>query len=331
MSLPNRVIALFLFLSGCAWMPSTFAADGASADQTTIQMNRKANEACYSCHSAAGIKNPPTANVDVGKLKESRLEPEVFNPSDHGVMDCRQCHAKNHYTEYPHAVEGKATTSPCTECHAAKVLRLEPQFNASVHAKNKDLKEKFSCNTCHNVHVNVIQKRLEDPRKIVAQDNHGCLECHNSDAMFSKFAPEDEKQAGAKKKRPDINQIHEWLPNATLHWNSVRCIDCHTPAVAGNKMLSHEILNKDKAEKNCLACHSADSSLKARLYRHMVKEDQEKYGFTNSIFMSSAYVVGAIRNPVLDSVVGGVALVLILGLLIHAVIRVVMAKRRKGK
>lgn len=319
---------MILVLTGAASALPVLAADAAPIDQTTIEQNRKANGACYECHSAAAVKKPPKADLDLSKLKDSSVEPAVFNPSDHGVMNCGECHAKNHYAEYPHAEAGKASTSPCTECHAAKSLRLEPQFNASVHAKNKDLKEKFTCNTCHNVHVNIIQKRLKDPAKIVAQDNHGCLECHNSDQMFAKFAPDGEKTPGTKKKRPDVDQIHDWLPNAKAHWDAVRCIECHTPAVADNKMLSHEILNKDKAEKKCLACHSANSTLKVRLYRHMVKDEQQKYGFTNSVLLSNSYIIGASRHPVLDFIIIALALATLLGVLLHGVIRIVMSARR---
>lgn len=329
MGIRLRSLAVLCLASLLSW--SAFAGSDSAIDTATIDKNRKANEACYTCHSSAGMKKPPRADLDLSKLKDSRLEPEVFNPSDHGVMDCRECHSKTHYNDYPHAEAGKTATSPCTECHAAKVLRLEPQFNASVHAKNKGLKEKFTCNTCHNAHVNVVQKRLKDPTKIVAQDNHGCLECHNSETMFAKFAPDDEKAAGQKKKRPDIDEIHKWLPGTKAHWNAVRCIECHTPAVAENKMLSHEILNKEKAEKKCLSCHSANSSLKTRLYRHMVKDEQQKLGFTNSVILSNSYVIGATRHPLLDSIVLGLTALTLLGVLIHGVIRMVAAKRRQGK
>lgn len=347
----QKIVVLLLLVGG--WGLPVFAASDAPVDQTTVEMNRKANEACYACHSAAGIKKPPKADIDLSKLKESRLEPDVFNPSDHGVMDCRQCHAKNHYTDYPHAEAGKASTSPCTECHAAKSLRIEPQFNASaharnkiaapfdlekeglpqfnasVHAKNKGVKEKFTCNTCHNAHVNVVQKRLRDPRKIVAQDNHGCLECHNSDTIFGKFAPDNEKTPGTRKKRPDIDEIHTWLPNAKAHWDAVRCIECHTPEVAEGKMLSHEILDKERAEKKCVSCHSANSTLKVRLYRHMVKEEQQKYGFTNSVMLSTSYIIGATRHPLLDSTIIALAIATLLGVLVHGAIRIVMTLRRK--
>ncbi|MDP2823163.1 MAG: hypothetical protein Q8O52_10880 [Sulfuritalea sp.] len=316
---------------GGAWiLPAQAGTEAAPIDTATIEKNRKANEACYACHSAAGIAKPPKADVDMSKLKDSRIEPAGFNPSDHGVMDCRECHSKTHYNnDYPHGEAGKNETVACTECHAAKVLRLEPQFNASVHAKVKGVKEKFTCSTCHNAHINIVALRLKDPSKIVAQDNHGCLECHNSDLTFSKFAPDGEKTPGVKRKRPDIDTIHDWLPNTRLHWKAVRCVECHTPEVAAKKMLSHEILNKEKAEKKCVTCHSANSALKVRLYRHMAKDEQQKYGFTNSIILSNSYVIGATRHPVLDSIVIGLVVLTLAGVLAHGVLRIVAALRRK--
>lgn len=326
---PKIVVLVVLGMS--VWiLPAQAASDAASVDTATIEKNRKANEACYACHSAEGIKNPPKAGLDLAvKLKDSHLESGIFNLADHGVMDCRECHDKTHYDGYPHAEIGKKETRNCTDCHAAKVLRLEPQFDASVHAKNKNLREKFTCSTCHNVHINIIQKRLKDPAKIVAQDNHGCLECHNSDLTFSKFAPDGEKTPGVKRKRPDIDTIHDWLPNTKLHWNAVRCVECHTPAMAANKMLSHEILNKEKAEKKCVACHSADSALRTRLYRHIVKDEQQKYGFTNSIILSNSYVIGATRHPLLDGFIMGLVLLTLVGVLGHGVVRILAAIRRQ--
>jgi hypothetical protein len=328
---PRRRITTTLLLAATAWTGAVFAGTDASIDTATIENNRRANESCFACHSAAGIRKPPRADLDLAKLSDSRVEPSVFNPSDHGVMDCRECHSKTHYNDYPHAEVGKNETVGCTDCHAAKVLRLEPQFNASVHARAKGVKDKFTCFTCHNPHINIVQKRLKEPAKIVAQDNRGCLECHNSDETFARFAPEGEKTPGIKKKRPDIDSIHEWLPNTKLHWSAVRCIECHTPEVAPAKMLSHEILNKEKAEKKCLACHSADSALRVRLYRHMVGEEQQKYGFTNSAILSNSYVIGATRNPLLDGIVIGAVLMTLVGVLGHGALRILAAIRRKGR
>lgn len=328
---PRRRTTRVLSLVACVWALAAIARGDTPIDTATIEKNRKANEACFACHSAAGIRNPPRAGLDLDKLRDSRVEPSIANASDHGVMDCRECHSKTHYNDYPHAEAGKASTVGCTDCHAAKVLRLEPQFNASVHARATSVKEKFTCFTCHNPHINIVQKRLKDPAKIVAQDNHGCLECHNSSETFARFAPESEKTPGQKKARPDIDTIHDWLPNTKAHWKAVRCIECHTPEVAEGKMLSHAILNKEKAEKKCLACHSANSTLKVRLYRHMVKDEQQKYGFTNSVILSNSYVIGATRHPLLDSILIGLAGLTLLGVLAHGAIRIIAALRRKGK
>lgn len=329
-ALLNMALSTLIGL-GLLWASAAFAGGDAPIDKATIDKNRKANATCFTCHSAAGVAKPPKADLDLGKLKDSRVEPDVFNPSDHGVMDCRQCHAADHYGDYPHAEAGKSTTSPCTECHAAKVLRLEPQFNASVHARTEGVKEKFTCDTCHNAHVNIVAQRLKDPAKIVAQDNHGCLECHNSEINFAKFAPADGKKPGAKKARPDIDTLHSWLPNTKAHWNAVRCVECHTAEVKAGRMLSHEILDKEKAEKKCLSCHSADSSLKTRLYRHLVKDEQQKYGFTNSVILSSSYVIGATRHPLLDAVLVGLVALTLLGVLAHGALRIAATLTRRGE
>jgi formate-dependent nitrite reductase cytochrome c552 subunit len=205
-------------------------------------------------------------------------------------------------------------------------MKAEQQFEASVHARN--LKDKFTCSTCHSPHVDLIASKLIDPHKIVAQDNKHCLECHDSDLQFSKFAPDDEKTS-LKKVRPNIDAIHEWLPNTRLHWQAVRCVECHTPPT---KTLSHEILDKEKAEKNCLACHSANSSLKTRLYRHLVKEEQQTLGFANSVILSNSYVLGATRHPVLDTLILVAFAAMILGLLAHGIGRIVarIIQRRKN-
>ena len=210
-----------------------------------------------------------------------------------------------------------------TDCHSKKANLIEDQFDKSVHAKN--LSDKISCPTCHNPHVMRIASKLIDPHKIVAQDNRVCLSCHDSEEKFAKFAPD-------KKERPLIDDIHNWLPNTRLHWKAVRCVECHTPAVAPGEMISHEILNKDKAEKKCLSCHSADSSLKTRLYRHLVKDEQQRLGFTNSVILSNTYVLGATRNPLLDTLIMMAFAAILVGLLAHGLGRIIariLQKRKK--
>ena len=294
------------------------AAPGISAEQ--VERNRKANQECFACHSEAGLHKLPKEGLDVKKLRGLLQSPEVFGQSDHQRLACTKCHNEG-YDEHPHEANARESTSTCTDCHSKKANLIEKQFEKSVHA---DLADKISCPTCHNPHLMRVADKLIDPRKIVAQDNRVCLGCHDSDEQFARFAPD-------KKQRPLIDDIHHWLPNTRLHWKAVRCVDCHTPLVPAGEMISHQILGKEKAEKNCLICHSADSQLKTRLYRHLAKEEQQKLGFTNSIILSNAYVLGATRHPLLDTLVLGAFAAMLLGLLAHGLGRIVarILQRRK--
>ncbi len=296
-----------------------------SASDSEAQV-RAANADCFSCHSPQAVHKPPRADLDLSALAKfaHNPAPDTYQTSNHGKVACHQCHGRA-YDAYPHPETARENRSDCAECHASKVMRIEQQFDASVHAVR--LKDKFTCSSCHDPHRDLIAHRLVEPRRIVAQDNRHCLDCHDSDKAFAQFAPQE--ASGTAKPRPNIDRIHDWLPNTRLHWDAVRCVDCHTPAT---KTLSHEILSKDKAERQCLACHSANSTLKARLYRHLQKEENERLGFLNSIILTNAYVLGATRNPLLDSVIGGLFVLTLLGILIHATARLIgwLLRRRRN-
>ncbi len=284
--------------------PAPASAPGMTPE--ALAKNQRANLECFACHSAAGLHQLPKEGLDLPKLKGLLQSPETFAQSDHQRLACTKCHNEG-YDEHPHAPDAKESTSTCTDCHDKKARLIETQFEQSVHA---NLADTISCPTCHNPHLMRVADKQSDPHKTVTQDNRVCLGCHDSDEKFAKFAPD-------KKTRPLIDDIHAWLPNTRLHWSAVRCVECHTPAVAAGEMLSHQILNKDKAEKNCLTCHSANSTLKTRLYRHLVKEEQQKLGFANSVILAKSYVLGATRHPLLDTLILGAFAAMVLGLLAH--------------
>lgn len=270
------------------------------------EKQRAANAECFACHSEEGVKHPPKEGLDLKKLRTLQQSPEHFYAADHQKLLCTKCHNEG-YDEHPHAADAKDSTSTCTDCHSKKANLIEKQFEQSVHA---DLADKITCPTCHDPHLMRVASKQTDAARIVAQDNRVCLGCHDSDDQFAKFAPE-------KKVRPLIDDIHAWLPNTRAHWKAVRCVECHTPEVAAGEMLSHQILSKEKAEKECVACHSASSALKVRLYRHLVKEEQERLGFANSVILATSYVPGATRHPLLDKLVLGAFAAMLLGLLAH--------------
>jgi hypothetical protein len=297
----------------------------APADATLAEKIREANAECYACHSEAGFRTPPRPDLDLAKLKRLLHDPEPFDASIHAGMACTICHGQSAKT-FPHAANIRESISQCSECHAQKAMRVEGQFDDSVHAIR--LKDKFTCQTCHDPHVYRVAQKLGEPRKIVAQDNAMCIDCHNSDLRFSAFV----ENLTPRKARPDLDALHAWLPNTQLHWRAVRCIECHTPVSKVKSLaMSHEVLPKEKAERNCVACHSQDTALRVRLYRFAQETKLAEYGFVNSAILDNAYVVGATRNPALDRIVIGLFALTVLALLGHGAVRLVAAVVRRRK
>lgn len=298
-------------------------------DPETVAQVRAWNAECLQCHVGDSLHEQGKGLFNLPKTaeKSDRISPK-FAASNHGNMACRTCHV-GAFKAYPHTVEelaSKAETLQCNECHAQESFRVEAQVAKSVHSKN--LKDNFTCSTCHDPHIVASAKKLGSVHKLVAQDNAMCMECHNSDKKFAEFGG----KVLPDKKRPDIDKIHEWLPNTQRHWQAARCIDCHTPPVKANSSLSvsHEILNKDKAQKNCSTCHAQDSALRTGLYRHIKETEAKEMGFANAAFLRNSYVVGATRNIYLDLLglimVGGT----IGGVSLHGLLRILAARRRKS-
>lgn len=313
------------------------ADDDEPIDPAALAEVRASNAVCFECHSPAGTARPPRAGMDVSSLLDDTVAPEPFDASNHGEQKCVECHGGEDdagepqifYELYPHDPRGKENVADCADCHAAKVKRIKPMVLKSVHAESDELKEKFTCATCHDPHVHAVAEKLVDPHLVVAMDNKVCLDCHDSDRRFAEFAPRDE-ETGLRGVRPKIDEIHDWLPNTRLHWSAVRCIDCHTPPTPEGKLLSHEIVDADKAEKNCVTCHSRDSSLNLRLYRHLAEEEQGRLGFTNSVVLRSSYVIGATRHPLLELLLLIALVGAVLGCVGHGLARFI-ADRRRGK
>lgn len=326
--IPSGWLAIALLLAVMPFGSTAHAQETKGAvptDPELIEKIRKSNAECIACHTEAALKNPPRPNLDLAKLKDALMDPAAFDRSNHAGMECRTCHGQG-FVPYPHAEGAKAQISPCSECHAQKSLRVEMQFDASVHAKN--LKDRFTCQTCHDPHVYKVAQKIGDPHRIVAQDNAMCLDCHNSDLRFAEFGV----TLNPRKLRPDIDTLHDWLPNTKAHWQAVRCIECHTPVSTTKSLaMSHQIEGKDKAEKNCVACHSQNSALRTRLYRHVAENQGAQLGFANSAILGSAYVVGATRNVYLDWGMLGLGALTVGGLGIHGLIRVVLAAIRRRR
>ena len=288
-------------------------------DPAELEKIKAANGQCLDCHSEEGFASGRHPEFSRQAIEEHFVDPDTFEASNHGHVECVACHVTG-FTKFPHLEPPSTATNFCDECHTRIFLRIEDQFLKSVHAQ--DLSEKFTCTTCHDPHVFRQETHFSQVREAVAQDNGMCLGCHEDPEKFAIYSLEEP---------PDLAEIHDWLPNIRTHWDSVRCVECHTPEPG--KVVSHEILAANRAERDCVACHSVESSLRVRLYRHRVAEEREKAGFLNSVIMNEAYVIGATRNRYLDLASFILSGVVVAGIALHGLGRLVAAwvRRRRSR
>lgn len=245
---------------------------------------KKWNDDCLSCHSEAGVMKPPRAGMDMKLLATLVRDEARFHAGDHGAMACKDCHTEA-YVPYPHLPKAVEKIKGCVECHQQPAKIIEPEFKLSVHVK--ELGAKFTCLSCHESHDMRKASKLGSPHLATVQDNRQCMNCHDSDKEFAKFKPEA--------RRPDMEVAHDWLPETERHFAQVRCLDCHSPV--SELTLSHEVQVKEKAVKDCAACHAPGGELGKRLYKKILRDGQDGWaGFMNSPWLGEIYVIGANRN-----------------------------------
>jgi NAD-dependent SIR2 family protein deacetylase len=121
---------------------------------------------------------------------------------------------------------------------------------------------------------------------------------------------------------PKLVQVHEWLPNQELHFKHVRCIECHTQ-VTDSLMVSHDILSKENATRKCVECHSANSKMKASLYKY---QNLQKRGENGAFVAAESYIIGSHQIPILKTISIIVFLLALSGILIHGIFRIIKKK-----
>ena len=301
--------------------------DVGAADPDLPLKIKKWNGDCVACHSEQGVANPPREGLDLAKLANLAVDPAQIEASVHAGLACKDCHGDN-VVDYPHT---KGPVKSCPDCHKVQARKIIPEFQKTLHYLRHS--DSFTCDSCHNAHAQKKPLKMGSLEALATTDNAQCLDCHGSELRYSQFFPHSDFRytpTMTLKRRPNLVETHSWLPNPTLHWRHVRCIDCHTVEVVDG--VSHEILPKDRMQRKCGACHSQDSSLQTRLYRYLVTDERMKaVGFANAFILNDAYVVGATRNRVLDIAAVVVFCLLVGGLAIHGAIRILTVGVRKGR
>lgn len=319
-----------------AWMISGAAADNIDTN-ADLDAERAAELvpdddalACLECHSNLryDLEDPFTGDmVSMKMYEELRIDPHTYASSTHGHFTCIDCHSMD-YEMHPHPIEAKFDFQyTCLDCHGAgeqfaefNFETIENEFQASVHGDH--LIPNFSCWSCHNPHTYKLTTReggsIVD---IVAHNNAMCLECHGDISHYEVLI---------ERQLTNMLSKHDWLPNQSLHFRKVRCIDCHAQ-VNDDILVAHHVLPAEGAVKNCVDCHSTNSILMASLYKHQVQERRSRFGFFNPSITTDAYIIGANRNyyfNVISIVIFGLVL---LGIAIHATLRFLNNRKKRNE
>ncbi len=266
---------------------------------------------CLECHGGAHYTLSDTASGDEVKLsmyRELRVDPLQLAGSTHGMFKCTDCHSSDYETT-PHPVSVKFESKyACIDCHGGdeayasfKFETIEEEYGKSVHAEL--LGDDFSCWSCHNPHYYKLSKDIPIVDR-VAVDNEMCLQCHGNEIKFSDLT---------ERELPILIDKHDWLPNQTLHFKKVRCIDCHAQQ-NDSIMVAHLIKPSSQAINDCVKCHSTNSILVSSLYKHEVAQQRNEAGFYNGIIMNQAYLISANRNYFLN-----IASIVVFGLTLLAI------------
>ncbi|MDP2336076.1 MAG: cytochrome c3 family protein [Bacteroidota bacterium] len=310
----NRFISLILIL-----FLGTFQHSNAQSYE-----NAKHHQ-CLKCHS-----NQTYSFYNSVKEKEEKrlmnpyfiLDTVALVAGVHKQFDCTDCHS-GEYATYPHQSNLKLEPlSSCLDCHGGDASfasyqfeKIEEEFKKSVHYKVYG--ENFTCSKCHSQHTYIATARTSsNVLEIVGYSNKMCLLCHNDMKRYKMVSGHD---------NPKLIQIHDWLPNEELHFSHVRCIECHTEVI-DSLMVSHNILSKDKALRKCVECHSANSRLKASLYKYQNLQKRAEKDDINTVLANESYIIGSHQSPILQLLSVIIFLISLLGIIVHSIFRIIKKK-----
>lgn len=275
------------------------------SDLTGQELDEAAT-ACLACHAV----NPESPGRGI--------QVETFVASVHASLGCRMCHSTG-YAGFPHTATEEQKAGDCTACHRGSgepyhFAWIVNEVKASIHGRM--VSEDFACTECHDPHTVLPVHRASDFPEAIAEANRRCLNCHGQEGEAA--------QEGERHSLDYLIDVHSFLPQLEQHANSARCVECHTPA---REQTVHLILSSNSAVRDCVECHTANSALLEKLYRHRAEEDR-RGNFVNSVILNNYYMVGATQNTRLDHVMWGIFGLSLLGICVHGVARLVTGGAR---
>lgn len=280
-----------------------------------IDLKLNQEKLCLSCH----LNNPDIQTQYSKSLVnyEQSVHGQALLKGNKNAAVCIDCHG-SHDLEKADSPNSKINRfripDVCGKCHISVTREYESSIHGIALAKgNPDVP---GCTYCHGEHDIAPIPEIETQAFTDSHINKTtflrnkmvyCAVCHMDEKMMSKY------------NLSTVQKAHNWLPSPSAHWETVRCVDCHSSYIPPN--LSHNILPPDKTVKKCEECHSKNSILMTKLYKHEKESSREKFGFINGTILSDAYVIGTTRNVILDTLSIIIASVTVVLIGFHALLR----------
>ncbi len=312
----NRGLFVFFLLGFATFFSLAFSQTSVTvgkmeeSNKDTLSGNRY----CLMCHASAFYT---LRDNETGKIYRKTMctnciiDTLDFAKCNHHRFQCISCHSDD-FKVFPHSRKSRfEEIASCIECHSVDSIAVAYKFDlidvdyqmsvhATKHAKN------FNCWMCHDAHSYRVKATT------IEYDNSICLSCHANIRKYNLIL---------NKRNPNIIEKHEWLPNQQLHFQNVRCIECHA-MVNDSILIAHNIQPKSKAVKRCVECHSTNSLLRQTLYKYQSKEQISNNGFFNAVILNKSYVIGATRNYFLNVASVIIFIIILIGMFIHIYLRI---------
>lgn len=261
-------------------------------DRATLKVNQE--KMCLDCHLKLPKNEFTKSLIDY----EKSVHGQALTKGNLNAATCIDCHGSH---ELRRASDPKSLIhhlnipDVCGKCH----INIQQEYAMSVHgmALKRGNPDVPGCTYCHGEHAitsqfkidqRVIQDNKMDFSKLESQKMLECVHCHTDAELMKKY------------NLATVKDAHDWLPNLATHYATVRCVDCHSSYDPPN--LSHNLLPRQQVVKKCEECHSKNSILMSKLYKHEKEQSRSKFGFINGTILSDAYVIGTTRNVYLDSI-----------------------------
>jgi len=291
--------------------------------QKVDQSTREENGKCLTCHSKRVVS---FTSDSLGKTYKQKMytdciiDTSLYYTSNHFNFKCIDCHSSD-YEIFPHNAQLRFEELPgCLDCHGDDPAfadfhfeKIQEEFDQSVHSSKHS--DQFTCWSCHNSHYYKInaRDRKQNLKQTIAYDNAICLSCHSNYDNYRMYVD---------RLNPNVTKTHDWLPNQANHFQNVRCIECHAK-VNDSLLVSHQILPKSQAVKKCAECHSANSRLKASLYKLKLSDP----GLFSDRNIGDAVLIGSPRSTTVDLLGNLLIILTAAGLVFHMTMRIITRKK----